>query len=205
MQLENVFTVPVPIDEAWQLLLDPELVATCLPGATLESVDGDEMRGRVKVKLGPMSMLFRGSARFVERHEANHSVLMQASGKDAGGAGGVKAEMRMSLAEVPEGTECTVQTDLAVSGKAAQFGRGVMADVSSKLVAEFADRLARQVDAGSAGPSAAASSGEDDALDLAEVVGWQSMARVAAPAAAVVVAGVVVAVMWRRWRAQRAA
>ena len=203
MQLENVFTVPVPIHDAWELLLDPARVATCLPGATLESVDGDEMRGRVKVRLGPMSMLFRGHAEFVERHEATHSVLMRASGKDSGGAGGVKAEMRMSLAEVPEGTECTVLTDLAVSGKAAQFGRGVMADVSSKLVGEFADRLARQVDAGPAGASRAESSGADDALDLADVVGWQSMVRIAAPALAVVVAGVAVAVLWPRVRAGR--
>lgn len=203
MELRNVFRVPVPIDEAWELLLNPERVASCLPGATLESVDGDEMRGRVKVKLGPMSMLFRGTAQFVERHEVNHSVRMQASGKDTGGAGAVKAEMRMSLVEVPGGTECTVLTDLAVSGKAAQFGRGVMADVSSKLVAEFADRLARQVEGGSADASGADSSGADDALDLAGLVGWRSMVRVAAPAAIALVVGGVATLLWRRARARR--
>lgn len=203
MELRNVFRVPVPIDEAWELLLNPERVASCLPGATLESVDGDEMRGRVKVKLGPMSMLFRGTAQFVERHEVNHSVRMQASGKDTGGAGAVKAEMRMSLVEVPGGTECTVLTDLAVSGKAAQFGRGVMADVSSKLVAEFADRLARQVEGGSADASGAESSGADDALDLAGLVGWRSMVRVAAPAAIALVVGGVATLLWRRARARR--
>lgn len=203
MELRNVFRVPVPIDEAWELLLNPERVASCLPGATLESVDGDEMRGRVKVKLGPMSMLFRGTAQFVERHEVNHSVRMQASGKDTGGAGAVKAEMRMSLVEVPGGTECTVLTDLAVSGKAAQFGRGVMADVSSKLVAEFADRLARQVEGGSADASGADSSGADDALDLAGLVGWRSMVRVAAPAVIALVVGGVATLLWRRVRARR--
>ena len=186
MQLQNVFTVPVPIHDAWELLLDPARVASCLPGAALESVNGDEMRGRVKVKLGSMSMLFRGHAEFVERDEATHSVLMRASGKDSAGAGGVKAEMRMSLAEVPEGTQCTVLTDLAVSGKAAQFGRGVMADVSTKLVGEFADRLARQV---SAGPEGTSPADGDDALNLADVVGWQSMVRIAAPAVAMVFVG----------------
>lgn len=205
MQLENVFTIPVPIHEAWELLLDPERVANCLPGATLDSVDGDEIRGRVNVKLGPMSMLFRGAAHFVERHEADHSVLMRASGKESSGAGGVKAETRMSLAEVPDGTECRVLTDLAVSGKVAQFGRGVLADVSSKLVAEFADRLARQVDAGSAGASGGESSGVNEALNLVEVVGWKSMIRIVAPAVTVVITGAAVAALWRRVRAGRAA
>lgn len=205
MKLENVFRVPVPIDEAWSLLLDPERVATCLPGATLESVDGDEMRGRVKVKLGPMSMLFRGTAQFVERHDVKHSVRMQASGKDTGGSGAVKAEMRMSLVEVSGGTECTVLTDLAVSGKAAQFGRGVMADVSSKLVAEFADRLARQVEGGSAESPGTENSGADDALDLAELVGWRSMLGVVAPVAVVLMVGAAVTLLWWRIRARRAA
>jgi carbon monoxide dehydrogenase subunit G len=206
MQLENVFRVPVSIDEAWGLLLDPERVATCLPGATLESVEEEEMRGRVKVKLGPMSMLFRGTAQFVERDDANYSVRMQASGKDTGGAGAVKAEMRMSLAEVPGGgTECTVLTDLAVSGKAAQFGRGVMADVSSKLVAEFADRLARQVEGGAADPSGAESGAGDDALDLGGLVDWRSMVRAGAPAAVVLMAGTLVALLWRWFRHRAAA
>ncbi len=194
MQLENSFTVPVPIQQAWDLLLDPGRVAKCIPGATLESVAGDEMRGRVKVKLGPMSMLYKGTARFIERDNANYSVVMEAFGKDSGGGGGVKAQMRMALAEEGGGTRCTVDTDLNITGKPAQFGRGVMADVSSKLIDEFANRLAREVHReDSQGPGHGGSpdgdTDGDDALDLLGTLGWQAIARAAAP---VVILGLIV-------------
>jgi uncharacterized protein len=116
-----------------------------MPGATLDSVDGDEMTGRVKVKVGPMAMTYKGTARFVDRDDSNHSIAMEASGKDVRGSGGARAKMTMNLVDLGEDTKCTVQTDLSVSGKAAQFGRGVMADVSAKLVDEFARRLAQEV------------------------------------------------------------
>ena len=146
MELENSFDVPVPVDEAWALLLDVERVALCMPGATLESIDGDEMTGRVKVKVGPISMTFKGTARFVDRDDENHSLAMEASGKDVRGSGGAKATMRMSLTDLGAATRCTVKTDLAVTGKPAQFGRGVMSDVSSRLVGQFAKRLAEEVE-----------------------------------------------------------
>jgi len=147
MELQNTFNVPVNISDAWALLLDVERVAMCMPGATLDSVNGEEMTGRVKVKLGPIAMTYAGTARFVERNDVDHLLVLDAAGKDVRGAGGAKARMKMSLSEEgPSNTKCTVTTDLAVTGKPAQFGRGVMGDVSARLIGQFAQRLAEEVE-----------------------------------------------------------
>jgi hypothetical protein len=125
---------------------------------------------------------------------------MRATGRESGGGGGVKADMRMSLVEIPGGTQCKVLTELAVSGKAAQFGRGVMVDFSSKLVAEFADRLARELDAPSSTLDAGEYSMEDDAFDIASVIDARSMARMALPSLAAISIGLALALLWSRIR-----
>lgn len=145
MQLNNSFTVPAPIDEAWQTLLDVERIAPCIPGATLESVDGDECTGQVKVKLGPIALAYKGTARFVKRDKETHTVVVEAVGNETRGSGRASATMTMTLYDRGAETECRIQTDLTVTGKPAQFGRGVMADVSSKLIDQFAQRLANEV------------------------------------------------------------
>jgi carbon monoxide dehydrogenase subunit G len=142
MELEHSFTVPVPMDRAWDVLLDVERVASCMPGATLDSVDGDEIRGRIKVKVGPISMMYAGTARFVERDRAAGVVTLEASGKETKGAGTASASVRSVLTDGGPETHVTVHTTLNVTGKPAQFGRGVMSEVSGKLLGIFAENLA---------------------------------------------------------------
>ena len=142
MQLEHSFTVPVGVDEAWRVLLDIEQVATCMPGATLESVDGDDFTGSVKVRVGPIALVYRGKARFSEKDEAARRAVIDAQGKDARGNGTAAAHVAASLHPDGDTTMVEVVTDLSVTGKPAQFGRGVMADVGNKLIGQFADCLA---------------------------------------------------------------
>ena len=142
MELEDSFTVPVPEDQAWDVLLDVERVAPCMPGATLDSVDGDEIKGKIKVKLGPVSMTYSGTARFTERNRDAGVVTLEASGKETRGAGTASATVRSELHGEGDQTAVTVHTSLNVTGRPAQFGRGVMADVSAKLIGIFAKNLA---------------------------------------------------------------
>jgi uncharacterized protein len=156
MELEHSFTVPVPADQAWDVLLDVERVAPGMPGATLDSVDGDEIKGRIKVKLGPISMTYAGTAEFTERDREAGVVTLTATGKETRGAGTAAATVRSELHGHGDQTEVTVHTSLNVTGRPAQFGRGVMADVSSKLIGIFAANLADMLAAGnSAAPAAA--------------------------------------------------
>ncbi len=145
MKLEHKFTVPAPIDTVWQALLDPERVAPCMPGATITSVNGAEFAGIVKVRLGPISLQYRGSGRFTETDEAAHRAVVTATGTAAGGQGTVAATVQASLAENGEGTAVTVTTDLTVTGKPAQFGRGLIEDVGGKIIGQFADCLSRSL------------------------------------------------------------
>jgi carbon monoxide dehydrogenase subunit G len=158
MELEHSFTVPVPADQAWDVLLDVERVAPCMPGATLDSVDGDEIKGRIKVKLGPISMTYAGTAQFTERDRDAGVVTLKAAGKETRGSGTAAATVRSELHSLGDQTEVTVHTSLNVTGRPAQFGRGVMADVSSKLIGIFASNLADMLAGGndSAAPQAAA-------------------------------------------------
>src|ERR1700722_3813867 len=148
MELEHSFTVPVPVDQAWDVLLDVEQVAPCMPGATLDSVDGDEIKGRIKVKVGPISITYAGTARFTERNREAGVVTLEASGKETRGAGTAAATVRSELHGEGGETEVTVHTSLNVTGRPAQFGRGVMADVSAKLIGIFATNLADMLAAG---------------------------------------------------------
>ena len=150
MQLENSFTVPVPVDEAWRVLLDIERIAPCMPGAALDSVDGDDFTGRVKVKLGPINLTYQGKASFVEKDEAAHKAVIDARGKDQRGNGTAAATITANLAAEGPITRVHVLTDLNITGRPAQFGRGVMTDVGNKLLGQFADKLAAQLGEGDA-------------------------------------------------------
>lgn len=156
MELEHSFSVPVPVERAWAVLLDVERVAPCMPGATLDSVDGDAISGRIKVKVGPIQMTYAGTATFTEKDEAAHVVVLQAAGKETRGAGTAAASVRSELTPDGDATKVTVHTTLNVTGKPAQFGRGVMAEVGGKLIGIFAGNLAAMLAASE--PTSAAES-----------------------------------------------
>ncbi|EHR50026.1 hypothetical protein SacmaDRAFT_1757 [Saccharomonospora marina XMU15] len=142
MRLDHEFTVPAPIDEVWKAVLDPERVAPCMPGATLSSVEGDNFKGTVKVKLGPVSLLYKGSGEFVEKDEQARKLLIKASGKDARGAGTAAATVTVTLTAEGGSTKGNVATDLNVTGRPAQFGRGMISEVGGKILDTFAANLA---------------------------------------------------------------
>ena len=146
-QLINEFTVNRPIEEAWPLITDLELIAPCLPGAELQEVEGDTYRGVVKVKLGAISSQFKGEAHFVERDDTAYRAVIKGAGRDTGGRGNASAEITAQAESLsPTSTRVAVTTDLHITGKVAQFGRGIMGDVSSKLMAQFADNLNAMID-----------------------------------------------------------
>jgi carbon monoxide dehydrogenase subunit G len=148
MKLENRFTVPVPRAEALKVLLDVERVAPCMPGATLTSRDGDAFTGTVKVKVGPINLTYGGKASFLSVDEEAGVVVIEASGKETRGTGTAKAQVTCRLLDNGGTTDVEVDTDLSITGKPAQFGRGVLADVSGKLVDQFAACLAEEILAG---------------------------------------------------------
>ena len=163
MEMDHSFTVPVPPDQAWDVLLDVERIAPCMPGATVDDVDGDVVNGRIKVKVGPVSLTYKGTAKFTERDSEAHVVVLEASGKETRGAGTASANVRASM--VPDasgsGTEVTMHTTMNVTGRPAQFGRGVMVEVGGKLVEQFAQNLSKLIAGGSDG-SGSDDSGSDD-------------------------------------------
>jgi carbon monoxide dehydrogenase subunit G len=154
MDLTHRFTVPVPIDDAWAHFNDISSVAECFPGATVTSVEGDTFAGSVKVKLGPIALVYNGSGSFTEKDEATHRMVVDAKGKDKRGNGTAGAAVTMTMTEAGTSTDVEVVTDLAITGKPAQFGRGVMQDVSDKLLGQFVSCLEQRLtDSGS--PAAA--------------------------------------------------
>ncbi|MEV6835706.1 SRPBCC family protein [Streptomyces sp. NPDC051133] len=211
MELQHEFTVPVPVDDAWHALLDIERVAPCLPGAAVEEYDGKTVTGSVKVKVGPVTVTYRGTAVFEEQDASAHRMVLVASGRETRGQGTARATVTGTLSERDGGTAVSVRTDLTVTGRPAQFGRGVLAEVGDRLVGQFADCLAGRLterapaaeeepgraDAtGSAAPSARE---EPEPLDLLRTAGLP-VAKRAAVAAAVVAVLAGVAVCWRRKR-----
>ena len=154
MKIEDSFRVEVPVEEAWKVLLDLERIAPCLPGAQLTEVEGDEYRGTVKIKVGPITAQYKGVAKIEEADEANRRVVLQAEGRDTRGQGNASATVVATLVGEGAGTTVNIDTDLNITGKVAQFGRGVMADVSSKLLGQFADNLKRDVLSGGASQAA---------------------------------------------------
>ncbi len=153
MELTNEFTVAAPVDQAWAVLTDLERIAPCMPGAQLQEVEGDEYRGIVKVKVGPITAQYKGAASFVSRDDAAHTAVLKAEGRDTRGQGNASATITATLVPEGSGTKVSINTDLTITGKVAQMGRGVMADVSTKLLGQFADSLERDVLSGSPAPT----------------------------------------------------
>lgn len=153
MDLNHEFTVNVPVTDAWIILTDLARIAPCLPGAELTDVLGDIYHGHVKVKVGPILAQFKGQASFLSRDNATHTATLKAEGRDAMGKGNASALITAQLtALTPTSTKCVVHTDLTISGKVAQFGRGALADVSDKLLAQFSDNLNQLITSGSTAP-----------------------------------------------------
>ena len=154
MDLNHAFTVEVPVDDAWRILTNVERIAPCLPGAQLQEIEGDIYRGAVKVKVGPIQAQFKGQASFVEFDEVAHKVVLKGEGRDIGGKGNASALITAELTALTEtSTSVTVNTDLSVTGKVAQFGRGAMADISDKLLAQFVVNLNEMIAASDAAPA----------------------------------------------------
>ncbi len=150
-QIVNEFTVNRPIEEAWPIICDVERIAPCLPGAQLEEIEGEVYRGRVKVKLGAVTTQFKGEAKFVERDDEAHTAKLHGKGRDTGGRGNAEADIHAVAESLsPTSTKCTVTADLHITGKVAQFGRGIMGDVSKKLMDQFASNLNTMLDEQSA-------------------------------------------------------
>ncbi len=160
MEIRNEFTVSVPIEQAWETLTDVEKIAPCLPGASLDGRDGESYLGQVKIKVGPITASYKGKAHFIEKDEQAHKAVLKAEGRDTKGQGNASATITAQLKEAGSGTFVEVTTDLAISGRVAQFGRGVLADVSGKLLEQFVATLESTV-LGSNTPASSASSPED--------------------------------------------
>jgi carbon monoxide dehydrogenase subunit G len=152
MELKNEFRVSVPIDVAWAVLTDLERVAPCMPGAELQEVEGDEYRGVVKVKVGPITAQYKGTARFLEKDDALHRAVLRAEGRDTRGQGNASATVVATATPDEGGTLVSIETDLSITGKVAQFGRSIMGDISTKMLGEFADRLEADVRSEGSGP-----------------------------------------------------
>ncbi|RMB86058.1 SRPBCC family protein [Streptomyces shenzhenensis] len=196
MDLHHEFTVPVAVDDAWSALLDIERIAPCLPGATVEEYDGTTVTGAVKVKVGPITVAYRGTAVFEEKDGAAHRMVLVASGRETRGQGTARATVTGTLSGRDGGTAVSVDTDLTVTGRPAQFGRGVLAEVGDRLVGQFAECLAErlgerpQAPGARPEPSAAA---EPEPLDLIRAAGLPVAKRAAGAAAALGVLLLVVA------------
>ena len=191
MDFEHSFTIPVPPDKAWDVLLDVERVAPCMPGATVDSVDGDDIGGHVRVKVGPITMTYAGRARFLDRDPVAHTVTLEASGKESRGTGTASATMRAALRDdngQAGHTKLTMSTTLNVTGRPAQMGRGVLADVSGKLIERFAanlaDQLSAETDQGEAAPGTTPPARETAAQPAATTPTSQTPARPGASEAA---------------------
>ena len=209
MELKNEFRVDIPTEQAWNTLTDVEFIAPCMPGAQLTEIDGDEFKGGVKVKVGPITAQYKGTAKFVELDEANRRIVLEATGRDSRGAGNAAAEVIAEMTPDGDGTVVAITTDLKVTGKVAQFGRGVMADVTEKLIGQFVDSLSEKLsevgapgdDGADVSPTessddsaeAAADDGprqvdmdEPEPVDLLETAGRPMLKRLLAPLAVVV-------------------
>ena len=185
MQLEHHLSVPAPIDVVWPALLDPERVAPCVPGATLTGVDGDSFTGTVKVKVGPIALLYKGTGTFTEHDEQARRAVLKAAAKDTRGNGTVNATVTLTLTDEADHTTGIVATDLSVTGKTAQFGRGMIADVGGKIIEQFSACLSENLavavtepESESAGEPAAAQASEAAPLDLVHYARRSALKRV---------------------------
>ena len=207
MDLNHEFIVNVPVNDAWVILTDLERIAPCLPGAQLTEVEGDTYRGQVKVKVGPIVAQFKGQASFVSRDDVAHRAMLKGEGRDTTGKGTASAIITAQLTAVtPTSTKCSVVTNLTISGKVAQFGRGALADVSDKLLAQFSENLNQLITSAPVATSAPAAevataspeirkieSAEVAPLDLLGTAGAPILKR-AVPAVVVLIAVVIAAI-----------
>jgi len=181
MQLEHQLSVPAPIDVVWPALLDPERVAPCVPGATLTGVEGETFSGMVKVKVGPITLLYKGTGTFTETDEKARRAVLKASAKDTRGNGTVSATVTLTLTPEGERTSGVVATDLSITGKPAQFGRGMIADVGGKIIEQFSaclsEKLAVAPAASEAAPAAEPAQ-EAEPLDLVHYARRSALKRV---------------------------
>jgi carbon monoxide dehydrogenase subunit G len=211
VELNNEFRVAVPAAKTWEVLTDVERVAPCLPGATLLSVNDDEFTGAVKVKVGPITVSYNGTAAFLEKDAAAQRVVLKANGKETRGNGNAAAVVTAQLKDEGDATSVVITTDLTISGKAAQFGRGVLGDVAGNLIAQFARALEADILGGSpiatAAPTAetitaASQPAAADSVDLLKVVAVP-MAKRFAPALVALAAGGVIGFLLGRKRNRR--
>jgi uncharacterized protein len=214
MELTNSFVVPLGIEAAWAQLLDVEALAPCFPGATLTAHDGDTFTGTVKIKLGPISLIYGGQASFVSADEDTHSAVVEATGKDARGTSTAAAKVRTRLvSEGVDRTRAEVSTDLAITGRPAQFGRGVMEDVAGRIIDQFAANLAASMTPEPAAIEPVttqpevqaprpAEATDDDALDLVTAAGLPVVKRLAPVTAGLAVLALLV--WWLRRVRRRA-
>lgn len=166
MELTNEFTVPVPVERAWEVLNDVELIAPCLPGAQLQEIEGDEYRGVVKVKVGPITAEYKGAATFKEQDVENRRIVLEASGRDTRGQGSASAVITATMTETGGSTHVVVESDVTIKGKVAQFGRGMIAEVSAKLLTQFVECLEGKLE-GDAPAAATAPPADATAADAA--------------------------------------
>jgi carbon monoxide dehydrogenase subunit G len=209
MELNNEFRVAVPAAKTWEVLTDVERVAPCLPGATLLTVDGDQFTGAVKVKVGPITVSYKGNAAFLEKDPAAQRVVLKANGKETRGNGNAAAVVTAQLKDEGDATSVVITTDLTISGKAAQFGRGVLGDVAGNLIAQFAKALEADILGGAPPTTTAAPTAETltaasqpaaaDSVDLLKVVAVP-MAKRFAPALAALLAGGIIGFLLGRRR-----
>jgi uncharacterized protein len=166
IELDNSFTVPVPPEQAWDVLLDVERIAPCMPGASVTSVEGDEIEGQVKVKLGPLSLTYKGTAKFTDKDQAGRAISIEATGKETRGSGTASATVRANLTpgDGAGQTLVSIHTSLNVTGKPAQFGRSLLPEVSGKLIQQFATNLEAMINADSAAAAGTAAPGTDEAV-----------------------------------------
>jgi uncharacterized protein len=207
MQLEHHLSVPAPIDVVWPALLDPQRVAPCVPGATLTGVDGESFTGTVKVKVGPITLLYKGTGTFTETDEQARRAVLKASAKDTRGNGTVNATVTLTLTEEGDRTAGTVVTDLSITGKPAQFGRGMIADVGGKIIEEFSACLSEKLAVAVTAPEPAAAARpasefpEVEPLNLVHYAQRSALKRVG-PLAAAAMAILLIGALVRRLRSR---
>jgi hypothetical protein len=213
MELTNEFKVGASPDEAWAVLTDIERIAPCMPGAELQEIDGDDFKGIVKVKVGPITAQYKGVARFVERDDAAHRAVLHAEGRETRGQGNASATITAQLTPDGEGTLVSVVTELTIAGRVAQFGRGILADVSTKLLGQFAGCLETKLASGNAdddgdieagATSGSGASGGTAPVDLLDAAGAPVAKRVVTVGVAVTTFLWLTRLFLRRRRSRRA-
>jgi carbon monoxide dehydrogenase subunit G len=201
MQLEHQLSIPAPIDVVWPAVLDPERVAPCVPGATLTGVEGDSFTGTVKIKVGPITLLYKGTGEFTEQDEQARRAVLKASAKDTRGNGTVNATVTLTLSAEGDHTSGVVATDLSITGKPAQFGRGLIADVGGKIIEQFtaclSEKLATPAVAEPEAASATEPAEEVEPLNLVHFAQRSALKRVGPVVAAAMVVLLIGAVVRR--------